>query len=289
MKVLPEHDKKITQRTIGGGHRYQVPGVRCGSCYQCVPKIRKDGKIRKQGTCIGLPSVTSISGKYADGDMYGIGYRAAFNSIFGNYTDATKSELKPDGMLLGFTDDTVLGDINDLLWLRQQAEQVKSSSQKGLATGTEVHRILDEWLTAKKDGDDPFVQAEKSHIDQARKIVEWLDMHECEIEEAEVSVYHPELLYGGQVDCIARRGNSVLLLDWKSGRGIYNSYAAQLGGYVMAYEAMTGERVSEAWVLRSDVDGNFEAKQVADIEVAKMLFRNLQACKETFEQIAWEG
>ena len=283
MNILPEHDRKITQRNIGGGHRYQVEGIFCGTCARC----------RKGQSCIGLPSVTSISGKYADGDMYGIGYRAAFNSIFGNYTDATKSELQPNGMLLGFAEDMESddwrGDTSDLLWLRQQAEQVKSSSQKGLATGTEVHRILDEWLTDKKEGVEPFLQGEKSHIEQARKIVEWLDMHECEIEEAEVNVFHPELLYGGQVDCIARRGNSVLLLDWKSGRGIYNSYAAQLGGYVMAYEAMTGEQVSEAWVLRSDVDGNFEAKQVADLEVAKMLFVNLQVCKETFERIAWEG
>ena len=279
MNILPEHDRTITQRNIGGGHRYQVEGIFCGTCARC----------RKGQSCIGLPSVTSISGKYADGDMYGIGYRAAFNSIFGNYTDATKSELQPNGAITDYLSVDGLIDKTDLLRLRQQAEAVKSSSQKGLATGTEVHRILDEWLTAKKDGEEPLLQAEKSHIEQARKIVEWLDMHECEIEEAEVNVYHPELLYGGQVDCIARRGNSVLLLDWKSGRGIYNSYAAQLGGYVMAYEAMTGEQVSEAWVLRSDVDGNFEAKQVADLEVAKMLFVNLQVCKETFERIAWEG
>ena len=90
-------------------------------------------------------------------------------------------------------------------------------------------------------------------------------MHECESEDLEVNVYHPHLLYGGQVDCVARRGDSLLLLDWKSGKGIYDSYAGQLGGYVMAYETMTGERVDEAWVLRSDVEVNFEAKKVADL------------------------
>ena len=279
MNILPEHDRKVVQRNIGGGHRYQVEGISCGTCARC----------RKGQSCIGLPSVTSISGKYADGDMYGIGYRAAFNSIFGNYTDATKSELQPNGALLDYATLIETGDINDLLWLRQQAEQVKSSSQKGLATGTEVHRILDEWLTAKKDGDDPFLQAERSHIEQARKIVEWLDMHECVIEDVEVNVYHPDLLYGGQVDCIARRGNSLLLVDHKSGRGIYNSYAGQLGGYIMCYEAMTGERVDEGWVLRSDVDGNFEAKQISDLQVAKSFFVNMQVTKQTFEALNWEG
>jgi len=114
-------------------------------------------------------------------------------------------------------------------------------------------------------------------------------MHECEILDVEVNVYHPELLYGGQVDCIARRGNSLLLVDHKSGRGIYNSYAGQLGGYVMAYEAMTGERVDEGWVLRSDVDGNFEAKQVSDLQIAKSFFVNMQVTKQTFEALNWEG
>ena len=279
MNILPEHDRKITQRNIGGGHRYQVEGISCSTCARC----------RKGQSCIGLPSVTSISGKYADGDMYGIGYRAAFNSIFGAYTDSDKTSLDGKGILHADSTRIQATESEWLLALRQEAEQVKSSSQKGLATGTEVHRILDEWLTAKKDGDDPFLQAERSHIEQARKIIDWLDMHECEILDVEVNVYHPELLYGGQVDCIARRGNSLLLVDHKSGRGIYNSYAGQLGGYVMAYEAMTGERVDEGWVLRSDVDGNFEAKQVSDLQIAKSFFVNMQVTKQTFEALNWEG
>lgn len=278
MNVLPEHDRKITQKNIGGGHRYQVEGVSCTLCARC----------QKGQSCIGLPSVTSVSGKYSDGDMYGIGYRAAFNTIFGRYTDATKAELETDGALASCLEVGSISDATDLLWLRQQAEKFKSSSQKGLETGTQVHRILDEWLTAKKDGEEPWFQGEKAHIDQARKIVDWLDMHECEIEDLEVNVYHPHLLYGGQVDCVARRGDSLLLLDWKSGKGIYDSYAGQLGGYVMAYETMTGERVDEAWVLRSDVEGNFEAKKVADLLIAKAFFVNMQIAKQTFETIQWE-
>tara|TARA_R110002020_G_scaffold21850_3_gene74050 strand:- start:3768 stop:4460 length:693 start_codon:yes stop_codon:yes gene_type:complete len=229
---------------------------------------------------MGLPSVTSFTGKYADKDMYGIGYRAAFNTIFGRYTNSDRTALDGTGVLWEAASTT--------LQLRKKAEAVKSSSQKGLETGTEVHRILDEWLTAKKNGEEPFLQADPSHITQAKKIIDWLDMHECEIQDVEVNVYHPELLYAGQVDCIARRGNSLLLLDWKSGRGIYNSYAGQIGGYIMCYEAMTGERIDEGWILRSDVDGNFEAKQVEDLQIAKAFFVNMQATKQTFDALTLE-
>ena len=57
----------------------------------------------------------------------------------------------------------------------------------------------------------------------------------------------------------------------------------------MCYEAMTGERVDEGWVLRSDVDGNFEAKQVSDLQIAKSFFVNMQVTKQTFEALNWEG
>ena len=126
------------------------------------------------------------------------------------------------------------------------------------------------------------------HIEQARRIVTWLDQHECEIVDVEVNVYHPSMLYGGQVDCIARRGNSLLVLDWKSGKGIYKDYAAQVAAYAMAYEFMTGEHVDEGWVLRSGVDGSFEAQKISNLNNAKILFINLQTTKETWETIEWE-
>ena len=125
MLVLPEYDHKITQRKIGGGHRYKVEGVDCTTCANC----------RKGKSCIGLPSVTGITGKYGDGDMYGAGYRAAFNTVFGAYTDGTKSAVDGTG-LLQHHDAWFEG----LFALRQEAEGVLTPSQVGMAVGTEVHK-----------------------------------------------------------------------------------------------------------------------------------------------------
>ena len=196
--------------------------------------------------------------------------------------------MNTDGSLADYLAVDSISDTTDLLWLRQQAEAVKSSGQKGMEIGTIVHGILEEWLRARKEDEEIFLQGEGVRIDQALKIVEWLDMHECEVEEVEVSIYHPDLLYGGQIDCIAKRGNSLLILDWKSGKGIYNSMAIQLAGYAMAYEKITGQTINEAWVLRSAVDTTFEAKKVKNLEIAKTMFMNLQACKEINNQIEWE-
>ena len=272
MKVLPEYDHKITQRKIGGGHRYKVEGVDCTTCANC----------RKGKSCIGLPSVTSFTGRYGDGDMYGAGYRAAFNTVFGAYTDSDKTSV--DGT--GFLENAEWGAARTMPTLRHEAEAILTPSQVGMAVGTEVHTMLQEWLQARIDGTEVFLSGD--HIEQARRIVTWLDQHECEIVDVEVNVYHPSMLYGGQVDCIARRGNSLLVLDWKSGKGIYKDYAAQVAGYAMAYAMMTGERVTEGWVLRSGVDGSFEAKKIANLGNAEILFINLQTTKETWETIEWE-
>jgi hypothetical protein len=273
MHVLPEFDRKITQRNIGGGHRYKVEGFDCTTCANC----------RKGKPCIGLPSVTGITGKYSDGNMYGAGYSAAFNTVFGSYTNSDKTALDGQGILT----TVPLADAATID-LRHLAEAVQTPSQKGIAIGNLVHGMLQEWLQARIDGVEPLIAIAPEIRDQAAEIVHWLDRHECEILDVEVSVYHPELLYAGQVDCVARRGSSLLVMDWKSGKGIYKDYAAQVAAYIMAYEAMTGQTVSEGWVLRSGVDGSFEAKKIADLNAAKMLFVNLHSVKEAWEQIQWE-
>ena len=294
MDVLPEYDRPITQRKIGGGHRYKVEGFDCTTCANC----------RKGKSCIGLPSVTAITGKYGDGDMYGAGYRAAFNTVFGAYTDKDKTDLAEydaasgQGILQSYAEDIhqLYGEVRgaegipteEWLWFRKTAEAVKTPSQTGMEIGNKVHSMLQEWLQARIDGVDAFITIDPQIRDQAAAIVNWLDQHECEILDVEVNVFHPEGLYGGQVDCIARRGNSLLVLDWKSGKGIYKDYAAQVAAYIMAYEAMTGLTVSEGWVLRSGVDGSFEAQKIADLAAAKRLFVNLQTTKESWDAITWE-
>ena len=270
MDVLPEYDRLIIQRKIGGGHRYKVEGFDCTTCANC----------RKGKSCIGLPSVTGITGKYGDGDMYGAGYRAAFNTVFGAYTNSDRNAVDDTGFL------QTGSRTRPAIQLRKEAEAIKTPSQVGMAVGTEVHSMLQDWLQSKIDGTEVFLSGD--HIEQARRIVTWLDQHECEILDVEVNVFHPMLLYGGQVDCIARRGNSLMVLDWKSGKGIYKDYAAQVAAYAMAYECMTGEVVNEGWVLRSGVDGSFEAQKIADLDVAKMLFINLHTTKATWDVIQWE-
>ena len=99
MHILPQYDSAITLHNIGKGHRYRVEGVSCNACANC----------RKGKPCIGLPSVTTITGKYTDGDMYGAGYRAALNAVFGQIDSHQGHRLDVERWLKGleFTADRV--------------------------------------------------------------------------------------------------------------------------------------------------------------------------------------
>ena len=280
MIILPEYDRPITLRNVGKGHRYRVEGVSCNACAKC----------RKGESCIGLPSVTTISGKYSEGNLYGAGHRAALDAVFGAYTDRDKTEVKEESWFDDFLRSTSQGNREDIVRYRQEVEEIPTPGDVAREWGTGVHATLEEWLKAKQGGEIPFFlpgTLEEEYVAAAKPIVEWLDKHECEIMDVEVKVYHPTLLYGGTVDCIARRGGVPIILDWKSGRAIYKDAAAQVAGYALAYEVMTGERVDEAWVLRSGKDG-FEAQRVKNLDVAKWLFVNLHSARENWDSVEWE-
>ena len=274
MDMLPEHDRKITLRNINKGHPYQVEGLSCNDCANC----------RKGGKCIGLPSVTGITGKYIEADLYGAGHRAALDSVFGRYTNRFKDEVTDDGWITDLirTDGTPAAD--ELVRYRQEVEEMPTPGSIARDFGTGVHKTLEEWLKAYQNNEMPFIEDE--YMEQAAPIVDWLHRHECEILDVEALVYHPTLLYGGQIDCVARRGNSILVCDWKSGKGIYKNAAAQVAAYALAYTAITGVKVDEGWVLRSGKDG-FEAKRIADLDVAGWLFVNLHSVKENWNKIEW--
>jgi len=303
VEVLPKFaDMPVTQVTLeafGGTvtyHRYVVPGVRCGTCAQCAPKRRRNGVTPKQGECIGLPSVTSITGKYAGGGLYPAGYRHALDAVFGAYTNKDKDELMEDSWMSdlvrsGFQSKSSIAhnrfrhymNPEDILRFRQEVEEIPTPGDVSRDFGTGVHTGIESLLHG--DGEVP-----SQYIDACQAILGWLNKGGADgpyvVEDVEVDVFHSTLLYGGQIDCVARCGNRVILIDWKSGKDIYPEHAMQIGAYGMAYEHMTGEAISEYWVVKSGRHG-FEAKQVTDIAPAQKAFIALQETKKNVDEIKW--
>ena len=300
MKLLPQYEGlTIEQATIQRGlnteHRYRVSigdkAVRCGRCRSCKSK-------KKANICDGMPSVTSFSGQYGGGGLYPGGYKAALDAVFGTYTDKTKSALTDTGWIDDYISSAHRYPIEEG-WLpyRQEVESIPTPSAIARDFGTGVHQAIDTLLSAHKADcncdqtqfHDPEIPAQYAPAVDA--VVDWLKRGGADgpyvVEDTEVDVYHPDLLYGGQIDCVARCGNSVIVIAWKSGREIYPNHAMQVAAYAFAYEALTGEKVTEGWIVKTGRHG-FEAKQIADLEIATKAFIAIQETKRNVDLIKWE-
>ena len=289
--ALPQFNNlEIVQKNVGGGHRYYVEGFPCGTCYMCSPKPRKDGTIRKAGKCIGLPSVTSFSGQWGGGGLYPAGYRHALDTVFGEYTDKAKDEVKDGGWMSDYARSPGVmvpmdenNYLDNLLVYRQEVEEIPTPGNVARDFGTGVHKSLEQVLRGDEEAEIPA-----QYANAVSAVLTWLEKGGSDgpyvVEATEANVFHPELLIGGQIDCIARIGNRVIIIDWKSGKDIYPNHAIQIAAYAMCYEAMTGEEVAEAWVVKIGLHG-FAAKRVEDLIPAQKAFIALQEVKRNVDLI----
>ena len=278
MQILPEFNKKIIPRTIGRGHRYYVEGFPCGTCARC-------GKGQQ---CIGLPSVTKFSGSFGGfGIPYNAGMRHALDIVFGSYTDKTKSGLETNGWLGDYlSSEHRYPEEDGLLPYRQEVESTPTPGDISRDFGNGVHAALESVLA--QDGRE--IQIPIQYSDAVDGVLKWLARGDSDgpytVEATELPIFHPELLYGGTVDCVMRTASGLAVVDWKSGAGIYESHALQVAAYAMALELMTGEAISQAWVVRSGKTG-FEAKRVVDLQPAQRAFIAMIEATRNIDQIEW--
>ena len=281
MKVLPKYEGiEIVQRTYKAGaieyHRYEVPGYDCGGhCADC--------RATKKRPCKGLPSVTSFTGAYGGiGGAYIGGMNHILNSVFGEYTSKTKDSVKDGGWMSDFLRSPDAD--TDLLRCRQEVEEMPTPGDISRDYGTGVHAALESVLVG--DGEVP-----SQYAGSVADIMAWLNRGGKDgpyiVEDSEVSVFHPELRFAGQIDCVARCGDRVIIIDWKSGKEIYPSHAMQVAAYAMAYSEMTGLEVSEAYVVKASPITGFEAKQVTDLALAQKAFIAIQETKRNADLITW--
>ena len=261
--VFPIFDRVVTQRTWGaGGHTYVIDGHPCDQCAAC----RGGGKrhpLPAPSKCYGMGGISTIAGTLKDsGGLYNAGRNSVINALFG--------DPAIDGDI-GFYSPTIKRDA-----LRQRATDAPSKGSISREYGTSVHGVVEQWLKCEL-GQGPEPYFEDAHYKPAQQIVEWMRKHEWEILDVEATVYEPSGGYAGTVDCIASRGDTTAIFDWKTGGKIYPESALQIAGYACAYEAITDQtipayQVNEGYILRSNADG-LEVQRVTNFDHAKTTFK----------------
>lgn len=83
----------------------------------------------------------------------------------------------------------------------------------------------------------------------------WLRENKVEPRDTERPIYSRLHRYSGRLDCVARVGGVLSLIDWKTGKGIYPEFWLQTAAYVKAWEEEFGETIEQRIIVRLSEDG----------------------------------
>lgn len=136
-------------------------------------------------------------------------------------------------------------------------------------------------------------QFSKIQIDLAENSVlsffEWKKRHIIEPIFCETPFVSDAMKYGGTVDCYCKLDGKPTLLDFKTGKAIYEEYFVQLAAYAeLLREA--GHPVEECRILRvgRDATEGFEERTVADTRKWFEIFRRLLDVYYLKKELNWK-
>ncbi len=202
-----------------------------------------------------FPSVTNVLGVINKPGLAPWARNSALESV-------QKALLARAGMTESITTEWVA----DVIDQARQTPDFKRDQAAGF--GTQAHELIDRII----QGLEPEVPPELEAV--VNNFMAWRAASGIDIRLTEAMLYSAKYRYAGSADAIAYRDGKLILLDWKTGNGIYPEYGLQVAAYAKALEEMTGEPVSEAWTVRLGRTGpDFESQRVVDLDRAFISFR----------------
>ena len=233
-------------------HGQPIPGARLVTRIDGMPGGRH---YKVEGFDELFPSVTNVLGVINKPALAPWARNAALESV-------QTALLARAGMTESITTEWVAEVIDQA----RQTPDFKRDQAAGF--GTQAHELLDQVI----QGLEPEVPPELEPV--INNFQAWRASSGMDIQLTEAMVYSEKHRYAGSADAIAYRDGKLIVLDWKTGNGIYPEYGLQVAAYANALEEMTGEPVGEAWTVRlGRTDLDFESQRVVDLDRAFISFR----------------
>ena len=136
-------------------------------------------------------------------------------------------------------------------------------------------------------------QFSKVQIDLAENALisffEWKSRHEIEPIKCEVPFVSEKLKYGGTIDCYCKLDGKPTLLDFKTGKAIYEEYFVQLAAYrnLLEEQGFPVERCQILRIGRDETEG-FEERAVTDTRKYFQIFENLLNVYYLKKELGWK-
>ena len=119
-------------------------------------------------------------------------------------------------------------------WLKTVGSNAEEVVKRSADTGSTVHNMIDVYLSGKKISWTNEKGEAIYKLDEwlmFLKFVEFYEKYKPETVAHEVSVLDGELGFGGTIDFVCRIENTIWLLDYKTGNGIYKTHEIQVSAY----------------------------------------------------------
>jgi hypothetical protein len=115
------------------------------------------------------------------------------------------------------------------------------------AIGTEIHEAISAELQGELwSSENPKVQTAM----QSYRM--WREDSTIEPLWSEQTVWSLEYGYAGSADLVGMDHGRLVVLDWKTGKGVYNEAGLQVAAYAHAIEELTGQKIEEGRVIHLD-------------------------------------
>ncbi len=129
----------------------------------------------------------------------------------------------------------------------------KEVSKEATDIGTEVHDLVESYITAYLAGEDFDCGGFSKPIDNGYDaFLKWDRGIRPKYIASEMTVHSDTHRYAGTLDCVCKLDGKLYIIDFKTSKAHYPKNAVQLAAYKVAYEEMTGLDVEGVGVLRLD-------------------------------------
>lgn len=93
----------------------------------------------------------------------------------------------------------------------------------------------------------------------------WYDRQNLEVVFTERKIYSKKYNYCGTADALFKENGEYLILDWKTGKSVYDVYKIQLAYYAMALEEELGIQIKKGRIC--NFPKSSKKSQIVDIEI----------------------
>lgn len=118
--------------------------------------------------------------------------------------------------------------------------------KKSAAFGSKNHKLFALILTKKEVNAENYDEDTKCNLNLLKEFITEHKIRPILVEQTLWSEYG----YAGTTDFVGYVDDELMLLDWKTGNGIYPDYWLQLSAYVWALNELTGIKIDKVGIVR---------------------------------------